>query len=337
MADLENRCVVLNARPVGVPGPEFFDMEDRAVPDLKDGEFLVHNAFLSVDPAMRGWVNDAPNYLPPVPIGEVMRAFAVGEIVASEHPEYSVGETVSGLFGWQRFAISDGSNVMRRVTEIELSPSLALGVLGLNGITAYFGLLDVCDPQPGETVVVSTAAGAVGSAVGQIAKLRGCRTVGIAGGPDKVKMCLGDFGYDHAIDYKNSPDLRRDISAACPDGVNVYFDNTCGPISDAVFEHLAFGARITVCGTAAIQEWAPLPVGPRVHRQLLVARARMSGFLVLDYKERYGEAVERLSGWVRNGDLTVREHVLDGMDHAPAALQMLYGGANHGKLVIRVD
>lgn len=337
MPSLENRCVVLNARPVGVPGPEFFDVETRSVADLRDGEFLVHNAFLSVDPAMRGWVNDAPNYSPPVPIGDVMRAFAVGEIVDSKHPDFAKGDMVSGLFGWQRFAISDGSNVMRTLTDADLSPSLALGVLGLNGFTAYFGLLDVCGPQEGETLVVSTAAGAVGSCVGQIAKIKGCRTVGIAGGPEKVRTCLDEFGYDHAIDYKNSPDFRSELGAACPDGVDIYFDNTCGPISDAVFEHLALGARITVCGTAAVQEWDPLPVGPRVHRQLLVARARMTGFLIFDYRDRYAEAVDQLAAWVRSGQITCREHVLDGMALAPGALQMLYRGENQGKLVIKVD
>ena len=193
MTNLDNRRVTLNARPVGVPGPEFFSIDSAPVEDLKDGEFLVHNMFLSVDPAMRGWVNDAPNYLPPVAINSVMRSFAVGEIVDSNHPDYTKGEIVSGRFGWQRFAISDGSNVMRRVTESEHSPSLALGVLGLNGLTAYFGLLDVGDPQPGETVLVSTAAGAVGSCVGQIAKIKGCSTIGIAGGPEKTQLCLDEF------------------------------------------------------------------------------------------------------------------------------------------------
>lgn len=337
MSNLENRKVTLNSRPVGVPGPEYFSIETAPVADLKDGEFLVHNKYLSVDPAMRGWVNDAPNYLPPVPIGDVMRAFAVGEITASNHPDYSVGEIVSGLFGWQRFAISDGSNVMRKVTETDLSPSLSVGVLGLNGITAYFGLLDVCDPKEGETVVVSTAAGAVGSCVGQIAKIKGCKTVGITGGPEKAQRCLGEFGYDQAIDYKNTKDLGAELKNACPGGVDIYFDNTCGPISDAVFEQLALGARITVCGTAAIQEWEPLPIGPRVNRQLMVNRARMTGFLVLDYKARYREAVDQLSAWVRGGQISSREHILSGMDHAPGALQMLYTGQNEGKLLIEVD
>jgi len=337
MTELENPRVILNARPVGVPGPEFFSIDTAPVDELEDGEFLVHARFLSVDPAMRGWVNDAPNYLPPVAIGDVMRAFSVGEIIASKHPDFENGEFVSGLFGWQRYAVSDGSNVMAKISDTDQSLSLALGVLGLNGITAYFGLLDVCDPQPGETVVVSTAAGSVGSCVGQIAKIRGCRTVGITGGPEKVQLCLDEFGYDLAIDYKNTPDIGTELGDACPNGVDVYFDNTCGPISDTVLENLALGARITVCGTAAIQEWDPLPVGPRVHRQLMVSRARMTGFLVLDYKDRYAEAIEQLATWVRNGQLSIREHILDGMRHAPGALQMLYRGENSGKLLIKVD
>ena len=337
MAAPENRCVVLNARPVGVPGPEFFDVVSRAVPEPGDGEFLVRNLYLSVDPAMRGWVNDAPNYSPPVSVGEVMRAIAVGEVIGSRHPDYAPGDRVCGTFGWQHFTVSDGANVMRKLGVEEASPSLALGVLGLNGLTAYFGLLDTCNPEAGDTVVVSTAAGAVGSCVGQIAKIRGCRAVGIAGGPDKVAMCLDRFGYDAAIDYRHTTDLGAELSAACPNGVNVYFDNTCGPISDAVFERLALHARITVCGTASLQEWDPVPVGPRIHRQLLVARARMTGFLVHDYKDRFGEAISQLSAWIEAGDLVSREHVLEGIEHAPGAIRMLYRGENTGKLIIRLD
>lgn len=337
MTPSENRCVILNARPVGVPGPEFFDIVSRPLPQPENGEFLVRNLHLSVDPAMRGWVNDAPNYSPPVPVGDVMRAIAVGQVIESRHPDYAPGDRVCGTFGWQLYAVSDGENVMRKLGADEAKPSLALGVLGLNGLTAYFGLLDTCNPQAGETVVVSTAAGAVGSCVGQIAKIKGCRTVGIAGGPDKVARCLNEFGYDAAIDYQNTNDLDGELSAACPDGVNVYFDNTCGPISDAVFERLALHARITVCGTASLQEWDPIPMGPRVHRQLLVARARMTGFLIHDYKARIGEAVARLSAWIDSGDLVSREHVLDGIDHAPGAIRMLYRGENTGKLIIKLD
>ena len=274
---MENRRIILNSRPIGVPGAEFFRIDTAPVDDLSAGQFLIKNMYLSVDPAMRGWANDAPNYSPPVPVGDVMRAFAVGEIIASENPDYAVGELVAGVFGWQRFAISDGSNIMRRVARDDLSPTLALGVLGLNGITAYFGLLDVCNPQSGETVIVSTSAGAVGSCVGQIAKIQGCKAVGITGG------------------------------------------------------------RITVCGTASLQEWEPIPQGPRVHRQLMINRARMTGFLVLDYNARYMEAVDQLATWVRSGQISTREHILDGMDHAPGALEMLYRGENTGKLLIKVD
>ncbi|MFT7573277.1 MAG: NADPH-dependent curcumin reductase CurA [Paracoccaceae bacterium] len=337
MTGAENRCVILKARPVGVPGPEFFDVVSRPVSEPADGEFLVRNLCLSVDPAMRGWVNDAPNYSPPVPVGDVMRAIAVGEVIKSRHPGYAAGDRVCGTFGWQHYAVSDGENVMRKLEGNESEPSLALGVLGLNGLTAYFGLLDTCNPQPTETVVVSTAAGAVGSCVGQIARIKGCRTVGIAGGPEKVARCLNEFGYDAAIDYQNTHDLGAELSAACPDGVNVYFDNTCGPISDAVFEQLALHARITVCGTASLQEWDPIPMGPRVHRQLLVARARMTGFLIHDYKDRIGEAVAQLSAWIDSGDLVSREHILDGIDHAPGSIQMLYLGENTGKLIIKLD
>ena len=337
MTNLVNRRVLLRERPKGVPGPEYFTLEEAPLRELGAGEFLVHNRFLSADPAMRGWVNDAPNYSPPVPLGEVMRAFAVGEVVASRHPDYAEGETVSGMFGWQRFAISDGANVTRKVTETDLPTSLALGVLGLNGVTAYFGLLEVGAPKQGETVVVSTAAGAVGACVGQIAKIHGCRTVGIAGGAQKVALCREAFGYDAAIDYKGAAGLDEELKAACGHGVDVYFDNTCGPVSDAVMRHLATGARIAICGTAAIADWAPWPDGPRVHRQLLVKRARIQGFLIFDYAHRYAEALAQLAEWVRAGKLAYREHILDGLAEAPGAIQMLYRGENRGKLLIKVD
>ncbi|NKB60431.1 MAG: zinc-binding dehydrogenase [Alphaproteobacteria bacterium] len=334
--NLVNRRVVLAKRPKGVPVADHFAVEEAPVPELADGEFLVKCEYWSVDPAMRGWVNEAPNYLPPVAIGATMRSFAVGDVVASRHPDYAEGDTLSGMFGWQRFAVSDGSDVDRKITETDLPASLALGVLGLNGITAYFGLLECCEPEAGETLVVSTAAGSVGSAVGQIAEIKGCRTVGIAGGPEKVALCRESFGYDAAIDYRNE-NVAEAVKVACPDGVDCYFDNTCGPISDAVLTCLAQGARITICGTAALTDWDPIPLGPRVHRQLLVARARMQGFLVLDYKARYGEALAELADWVRDGRLAYNEHVLDGADAARGAIEMLYEGRNRGKLLVRVD
>jgi NADPH-dependent curcumin reductase len=333
---LTNRRVLLTSRPKGVPEADHFTVDEAPAPEIADGEFLVKTEYWSVDPAMRGWANDAPNYLPPVEIGAVMRSFAVGTIVASRHPDYAEGEIVSGMFGWQRYAASDGSNVDRKVEETDLPPSLALGALGLNGVTAYFGLIDGCAPVAGDTVVVSTAAGAVGSAVGQIAQILGCRTVGITGSAEKAALCTESLGYDVAINYREE-DVTEALKAACPDGINCYFDNTCGPISDAVMTQLAIGARITVCGTVALTDWDPVPMGPRVHRQLMVARARMQGFLILDYKARFPEAIEQLATWVREGNLARNEHILEGADAAPGAIKMLYEGKNTGKLLIRVD
>lgn len=331
---LSNRRVILSSRPRGIPQAEHFSIDEVSVASLRDGEFLVKMLYWSVDPAMRGWANDAPNYLPPVEIGSAMRAFAVGEVVDSRNSGYQQGELVSGKFGWQTLAVSDGSDVDRKVTESDLPPSLALGVLGLNGITAYYGLLDICDPQPGEMVVVSTAAGAVGSAVGQIAKIKGARTVAITSSRQKVDICQQPFGFDHAISYLED-DVETAIRETCPDGVDCYFDNTCGPISDAVMTNLAVGARITICGTAAFADWNPIPVGPRVNRQLLVARARMQGFLVLDHKSRFASAVEELATWVRAGLLNTEEHILEGIEAAPASINMLYESKNTGKLLVK--
>jgi NADPH-dependent curcumin reductase CurA len=336
LRNLTNRRVILKSRPVGVPQAEHFGLDEAAVPELREGELLIANRFLSVEPAMRGWVNDAPNYSPPVPVGDVMRAFAAGEVVASRHPQWKDGDLVTGMFGWQRFAVSDGANITRRIEERDVPLSASLGVLGLNGVTAYFGLLEVGQPKAGDTVVVSTAAGSVGSCVGQIARIKGCRTVGIAGGADKVAQCRREFGYDEAIDYKTA-DLDSELARACPSGVDVYFDNTSGAISDAVLRRLAIGARVAICGTASLQNWAPWPDGPRVERHLLVKRARMQGFLVFDFQTRYGEAVKQLAEWLRQGHLTYREHILEGLAAAPDAITLLYRGENTGKLLIRVD
>ena len=330
-----NRQVRLKSRPDGIPQAEHFEIVDAEMPELAEGQLLVRNQFLSVEPAMRGWVSAVANYSQPVGIGEVMRSFAAGTVVKSRHPDFAEGDQVMGLLGWQAFALSDGSNINRKVTESDLPLSLSLGVLGLNGVTAYFGLTELGLPKPGNMVVVSTAAGAVGSAVGQIAKIMGCRTVGITGGPAKVKQCLDDFGYDAAIDYK-SDDLPSALASACPQGVDVYFDNTAGPISDAVLPRLAMGARVVICGTASIASWDPPPMGPRVERHLLVKRARMSGFLVFDYVHRTDEAVAKLAEWVRQGKLAYREDILDGIEHCPDAIAGLYRGENQGKRLIRL-
>lgn len=335
-SQLTNRRVLLTSRPKGVPEADHFTVDECTVPELGDGEVLIKTDYWSIDPAMRGWANEAPNYIPPVKLGAVMRSFAVGNVVASRNSDYAEGDVVSGMLGWQRYVVSDGSNVERKFTTTDLSPSLALGVLGLNGLTAYFGLLENCEPKPGDTVVVSSAAGSVGSAVGQIANLKGCRTVGIAGSDEKVKLCKDSFGFEAAINYRTNK-LAEALKEACPDGVDCYFDNTCGPITDTVMTQLALGARITICGTVALTDWDPLPVGPRVHRQLMVARARMQGMVIFDYMDRYQEAIVQLATWVREGKIVQNEHILEGADAAREGIKMLYEGKNNGKLLVRVD
>ncbi len=334
-APMKNRQVVLASRPLGIPQAEHFRIAEADVPQLRDGQFLVRNEFLSVEPAMRGWVNAAANYSDPVPVGGVMRSFAAGTVTASRHAGYAVGDKVMGMLGWQEWAVSDGTGIRRKVREADLSLSLSLGVLGINGITAYFALTEVGQPRPGDTVVVSTAAGAVGSAVGQIARIAGCRTVGIAGGAAKRQQCIDDFGYDAAVDYK-APDFIEQLAAACPKGVDVYYDNTSGPITDAVVQRINKNARIVVCGTAAVSSWDPWPSGPRIERHLLNKSARMQGFLVWDYEHRYEEAVAKLAAWVRDGRLKYREEILEGLESAPDAIAGLYRGENQGKRLIRL-
>ena len=330
-----NRQVVLVTRPAGVAQAEHFAIRESAVPALEDGQLLVRNLFLSVEPAMRGWIADVGNYSAPVEIGSVMRSLAVGEVIESRSSAFAAGDIVTGWFGWQDYAAVDAVAVLRRVTETDLPLSLALGVLGINGVTAHIALTTIGEPKRGETVVVSTAAGAVGSAVGQIARVLGARAIGIAGGPDKVTQCRDEFGYDFAIDYKQG-DVGAALDDACPSGIDVYFDNTAGAISDAVHARLAIGARVVVCGTAAIAAWTPWPIGPRVERHLLVKRARMQGFVIFDHLDRWDDSVRQLASWIRSGELRYAEDILDGLDACPDALAGLYRGENRGKRVIRL-
>ena len=330
-----NRQVRLKSRPSGIPRAEHFEIVDGPVPAPAEGQALVRNIYLSVEPAMRGWVSAVANYAEPVPLGSVMRAFTAGRVEISRHPAFRPGDYVTGLFGWQDYACADAKAILRKV-DTDLPLSTSLGVLGLNGITAYFGLLDVGQPRAGDTVVVSTAAGAVGSCVGQIAKIKGCRTVGITGGAEKVRLCRDEFGYDVAIDYK-SAELDAALAAACPDGLDVYFDNTAGSISDAVLKRLRVGARVVVCGTASVASWDPVPQGPRVERHLLVKRARMQGLVVLDYAARYPEALAELSRWVKEGSVRYREDILEGIESAPGSIAGLYRGENLGKRLIRIS
>lgn len=331
---LNNEVIRVISKPTGIPTAENFNVEQIAVPQLQTGQILVRNEWLSVDPAMRGWLADANNYAS-VQVGDVMRSLCVGTVEESLAEGYSKGERVMGWFGWQQYAVIKPGAIVQKITATDLPSSLYLGVLGLNGVTAATALDKLGSPKAGETVVVSTAAGGVGSCVGQLAKAIGCRTVGLTGTPDKVKACLDDFKYDHAINYKTD-DIDLSMKAMCPEGVNVYFDNTAGAISDVVMQHLAIGARVIVCGTASIPSWDPPPMGPRVNRILLTRRARMQGFILFDHKDTYADYVTQLEDLVRSKKLTYREHISDGLTTAMGAIEELYRGENLGKRLIRL-
>ncbi|MDJ0946656.1 MAG: NADP-dependent oxidoreductase [Kiloniellales bacterium] len=339
MSENTNHQVLLVARPEGGVREDCFRLEAAPRPEPGPGQLLVRVIYLSLDPAMRGWISEAPNYREALPLGSVMTGFTVGEVAASRHPDYAVGDVVLGRQGWREWAVSDGSDVHRKLDPAEAPISTALHVLGHTGLTAYLGLTEVGRPAAGETVMVSTAAGAVGSMVGQIAKLKGCRSVGLTGSDEKVARCRTDFGYDAAINYKTAADLEAAIAAACPDGIDVYFDNVGGPISDAVLERINVGARIIVCGTMGIPDGGPddpPPLGPRPNRQLLIRRARMEGFLVLDHLASLDRLPAELVAWVRDGKLGYREDRVQGLENAASALLRLLSGQNLGKMIVQV-
>lgn len=329
----DNRQVVLTARPSGVAQAEHFTVRQGPIKQPGPGQVLIRNHFLSVEPAMRGWIADSDNYAAPVAIGSVMRALATGQVVASQDNAYQVGDYVTGWFGWQDFACVSTDQVVQRTSATEMRASL--GILGINGVTAYLALTLVGRPREGETVLVSTAAGAVGSAVGQIARILGCHTIGIAGGPDKVRRCIEDFGYDSAIDYREE-NVGAAVARDAPQGIDIYFDNVAGAISDAVLSHLAMKGRVVVCGTASIDRWSPWPQGLRVERHLLLKRARMEGFVIFDHMDRYADAVAQLRTWIAESRLTWREEILNGIEACPDALAGLYRSENNGKRLIRL-
>ncbi len=331
-----NNQVRLAARPSGLPQPTDWELTSEPVPTPAAGEFVVAVSHVSVDPAMRGWMNAGASYIEPVEVGDVMRAGAIGRVLASEHPGFAVDEHVYGAFGVQEFALSDGKGIVK--LDASLAPlTTYLGALGITGMTAYFGLLDVGALKAGETVVVSGAAGAVGSVAGQIAKIKGARVIGIAGGEEKCRWLVEELGFDAAIDYKTQ-DVRRALRDAAPDGVDVYFDNVGGEILDAVLTRLARGARIVLCGAVSQYNGSDGVRGPANYMSLLVARAAMIGFVVFDYAARYAEAGAEIAGWMREGRLISREDVIDGGVSAfPDALLRLFAGENVGKLILALD
>jgi NADPH:quinone reductase len=328
-----NRRVTLAARPSGFPEESDFSLEETEVPDAGPGEVLVRNLWVSVDPYQRGRMSTQRSYARGLELGDVMTAHAVGEVVESNDGRYSPEDLVVGQLGWQDYGVARGGS-LRKLPE-ELDPAtLALHVIGATGFTAYFGLLDVGRPRPGDIVVVSGAAGAVGQVVGQIAKLTGCRTVGIAGGPEKAADLRDHYGYDAGLDYK-SGDLRAALKEACPDGVDVYFDNCGGDISQAVFSRLNVGARIAICGQ--ISQYNLDRPEPTFHPGLLIVfRARMEGFLVSDYVHRFDEAAARLGRWVAEGKIRWREDVTEGLENTPRAFIGMLRGENRGKALVKV-
>jgi NADPH-dependent curcumin reductase len=334
MSTLQNRQFKLIARPVGQAKRSDFEFATVPVAEPGPGEVLVKVQYISLDPAMRGWMNEGRSYIPPVGLGEVMRAGGIGQVIAANDPSLAVGDTVTGVTGVQDYVVATAKEMTRVDPRLAPLPRF-LGALGMPGMTAYFGLLDVCRPKAGETVVVSGAAGAVGALVGQIARLKGCRVVGIAGGPDKCRYLVDELGFDAAVDYKNE-DVRKGLRQHCPKGIDAYFDNVGGEILDAALAQLAPKARIAICG--AISQYNNLEAirGPKNYISLLINRARMEGFVVFDYAARYGEGVTAIAGWIAEGKLKAREDVVEGLETFPETLLKLFRGENFGKLVIKV-
>lgn len=331
----KNRKWVLVARPKGLVGRESFEWKEEPVPAVADGQFLVRNLWLSCDPTQRGWM-ERDTYVPAVPLGEVMRSASAGQVVESRHPGFAKGDFVSGAFGWQDYAVSDGGGLIPP-TKIPAGVDLptALSLFGITGLTAYFGLLDLGRPRPGETVLVSGAAGSTGSFVAQIAKIQDCRVVGIAGGAEKCRWLTSELGVDAAIDYKAENVLAR-VGELCPKGVDVYFDNVGGEILDAALAHLASGGRIVLCGAiSGYNDFANMP-GIRNYLNLIVRRGTMRGFLLFDYMSRAPEAIGALAGWVKAGKIRDQIDVVEGLENAPDALRRLFTGRNLGKQLVRI-
>jgi NADPH-dependent curcumin reductase CurA len=335
MAQGKNRQWLLARRPKGALDAADFRLSESAIPEPADGEILVRNLYLSCDPTQRGWMA-RDTYVPAIPLGDVIRSSACGEVVLSRDPHFSPGQKVKGLFGWQEYAVAKQSQVTPIfLISDEFPITTGLSLLGITGMTAYFGLLDVGRPKQGETVVVSGAAGATGSVVGQIAKILGCRVVGVAGGKEKCDHLVRELGFDAAIDYKNE-DVITAMQTVCPAGIDVYFDNVGGPILDAALAFLAMRGRVVICGAiSTYNDPSPGP-GPKNYMSLLVRRGRMEGFLVLDYLHRAAEAVGALSGWLREGKLKDRVDVVEGFENAPAALARLFKGENMGKQLVKI-
>lgn len=330
-----NKQQILVKRPVGMPDANTWELRENPVPELQDGEVLIKNHYVSLDPAMRGWMNDTRSYIPPVQIGEVMRAGTVGEVVAvNNHPKYKVGDVLTGWGGVQQYTLTNGDNYYAVDTSLVPMPTY-IGTLGMPGMTAYFGILEVGKIKEGDVVLVSGAAGAVGSVVGQIAKIKGCTVVGIAGGPDKCKYVVDELGFDACIDYKNE-NVHAGIKQHCPKGIDVYFDNVGGDILDTALARLRMHARIVICGAISQYNNKENVKGPSNYLSLLVNRATMQGMVVMDYAKNYREAAMQMGQWMMEGKLKSKEDVYDGIENFRETFMRLFNGDKKGKLVLKV-
>lgn len=329
-----NKQVVLEKRPIEFPSQDTWSWSEAEIPNISDGEFLVKVKYISLDPAMRGWMNDQKSYVKPIELGEVMRAGGVGEVIQSRHERFAVGDFVCGLTGVQQYCLTEGKGFYH-VDPKSVPLQTYLGLLGMPGFTAYFGLLDIGAPQEGETVLVSAAAGAVGSAVGQIAKIKGCRVVGVAGGAKKCDYVVNELGFDACVDYKNE-DIYVEIKKHCPQGIDIYFDNVGGIILETALAQLNFKGRIPLCGAISQYNAASIK-GPRNYLSLLVNSAKMEGFIVMNYSKRYPEAMAQLAAWYSEGRLKSNEHIEVGIDQFYSAFCKLFSGEKMGKMVLKVE
>ena len=330
-----NRQFILKSRPVGLPTPEEVPMIESPVPEAGEGEIVIRNLYLSLDPAIRGWMSDEPNYIEPIPVGTRIWAGGIGRVVQSNSPAFQVGDIAMGMNAWEDYTLCP-AEAANKVDPMGMPLTTFLSVLGATGLTAYFGLLDVGQPKPGETLLVSGAAGAVGSIVGQIGKIKGCRVVGIAGGEDKCRWIMDECGFDDVIDYKACDDLTAAIREKCPDGVDIYWENVGGEMLDAVLLNLAERARIVFCGWIATYNDEEKRPGPKNLWQLLAKSARMEGFVVKSYVDQFPEGIAAMAEWLQQGKITYREHVVEGLENTLDAFHMLFDGRNTGKLIIKV-
>lgn len=318
-------------------GEQNFEYKESPIPEPQDGEVLVRNLMLSFDPTQRGWMEDRESYLPPVQIGEPMRAGSVGQVVESHHADFQQGDIVQTTGGWQDFVVTGPGQGAMGLSKVPpgVPPEMMMSVLGVTGLTAYWGLLDLGDPKEGDTVLVSGAAGATGSIAGQIAKIKGCRVVGIAGGPQKCQWLLDEAGFDDVIDYKNE-DVNAAIGRTCPDKVDVFFDNVGGDILEAALNHIGMRARVVLCGgISGYNAEAPIP-GPANLMNLVINRARMEGFIVIDYMDRAMQSITELMGWIESGQLSYQVDLQEGFENIPSTLQRLFTGQNIGKQLLKI-